>query len=763
MTFERAKVFFISCGILAMSGLPVLAASVQWQVQQPFRYLRFASDHLIHEWALQELQRENETAWKNAPASYVERKLNDPRWWKSAPPGSAQTYLDRLATLRQQEKRPLTVHDPRLGWGALLRSTAEGGITGTCWSAATQSYQSCVSEPSQTSGDFGYLDPPHHIVKAWVLNDDGGSATGDCVFRTDAEIMFSGTEESALNGSLFKRAEKRRITQPCNEPVYLRVPSKRETVLTVELSGAAAEPPLEEPIEVVDFLVLGMGDSFASGEGNPEMPAELHTANFLKPYTSDDSNGTQHEARGLARRKTPDAAARWTDRRCHRSVYSNQTRAALHLALHGKRHHAITYVSFACSGAEVTDGLLWGQNGRECVTGGARLYDPQFSAAVDALSLRKDPPGERYWHEDQAGYGLVQGDPYRKEFIESMNFYGPGQFRKVRDFCSHWHPRSRSRFARLRRAAVKRTIDLVFLSIGGNDMGFSPLIANRVLRNKLLPTLFLKLFGGDLKPKEAIDRLKFLDSRFDLVNKAFDEKLEMSMSDSSVVSRLDNREIENSKRIVYMTYPSPAHDENGEICRPGRKTMNVSELFQVTPEGPISEAQEAFDALERTIAQHATTHGWTIVDGHKQDMKPHGFCATDSSPRDESGTGTAEIRDIPSRERGSDWLAMSHRNGSGDPSAFDPTSDFHPYEARQRWFRTFNDDFLIMQYARKKYKDPAAAEAKTSATDLATRSIGGPFHPTAQGHARMADHLYCAAAKLLFAADCDPSRAPAPE
>ena len=741
----------------------VQAATIDWQVQQSFRYLRYASDHRIHEWALDELRGENETAWRNAPVSHVERKLNNPEWWKRTPAGSSETYLDRLAAIRKEEGRAPDKHDPRLGWGSLLRSSPAGGITGTCWSAGTQSYQSCLSEPGQMTARFDYLSPRHHIVRARARTDAGATPEGTCTFRASGYALFAGADTDARTGRMFRSAEKRDLSLPCAEPVYVRVPHPDGIELTLEITDADGQQqdPVTQKIEVVDFLILGLGDSFASGEGNPEVPAELHTRNTITPYTKDDGDGTQLATHGIARRRTPGTPAYWTDRRCHRSIYSNQARAALHLALHGDRHHAVTFVSFACSGAEVTDGMLWPQDGRECVTGGARLRDPQISAAVDALSLQRNPPAQRFWKTLDRDYWLQVNDPYVVEF---QNKYDDlVQFKRRRGLCYGWRPRSARKYPYLRYATVKRPVDLLFFSMGGNDMGFSPLIADRVLRDSVGEGALLRLFGGALTPDKARKRLDFIPRRFKMINAAFDEKLEMNLDESSVVSRLDSRTIRNSRRIVYMTYPSPAHDENGALCGTGRTSMNVSKVFRIKPEAPIGEAQAVFEKLEETIASEAREHDWTLVQGHKADMKTHGFCARNAVSAGESGTGTADILDIPARSGTLDWHAVSEPGSNGDIRPFDPAVNFHPYESRRRWFRTFNDDFLLMQYAKERYVDPPLDEAKLGDLDLATRAIGGPIHPTAQGQARMADHLYCAAAKLLFEADCDPSQAAAPD
>ncbi|HVD40652.1 MAG TPA: SGNH/GDSL hydrolase family protein [Solirubrobacterales bacterium] len=115
-------------------------------------------------------------------------------------------------------------------------------------------------------------------------------------------------------------------------------------------------------VEVDDTLIVALGDSVASGEGNPE----------------------------------PQQPSRWLDRPCHRSAAAGFQQAANQL---GKvdRRRSITFVSLACSGARIDAGLLGPYDGIELEPGGAP-YLPQVDRlrelaggdegpAVDAVLL----------------------------------------------------------------------------------------------------------------------------------------------------------------------------------------------------------------------------------------------------------------------------------------------------------------------------------------------------------------------------------------
>ena len=92
-----------------------------------------------------------------------------------------------------------------------------------------------------------------------------------------------------------------------------------------------------------------MGDSFASGEGNPDVPVR-----FSPERTTDygiapnDAPLTGYPARigdwqDIGDKKFIEENARWQDQACHRSLYSHQLRAALQLAVEDP-HRAVTFV-----------------------------------------------------------------------------------------------------------------------------------------------------------------------------------------------------------------------------------------------------------------------------------------------------------------------------------------------------------------------------------------------------------------------------------
>jgi hypothetical protein len=106
-----------------------------------------------------------------------------------------------------------------------------------------------------------------------------------------------------------------------------------------------------------DRLVIGFGDSFTSGEGNPERLALFSGA----PWKGGALPARDPDPVSL---KAKDKRAQWTDRWCHRSVYSWQIRTALDAALADPRQ-SFTILPYGCSGATIPEGILYGYNGVE--------------------------------------------------------------------------------------------------------------------------------------------------------------------------------------------------------------------------------------------------------------------------------------------------------------------------------------------------------------------------------------------------------------
>ena len=225
---------------------------------------------------------------------------------------------------------------------------------------------------------------------------------------------------------------------PCNEPVFLRVRYGKPTIARVNVVGPDfPEQNLTTDIAVRDLLIAGLGDSIASGEGNPDRPVLLANEGFcFRSYLGAGGQYFRPSRAGFTGSRACDGTvdvsgaltanwqkrgAQWLYAPCHRSLYSYQVRTALALAV-ANPHIAVTFLPLACTGATIEDGLLNKQNARDC------------------------PPAS----SDVRCRGSV-----------------PPQLAQLKALL-----------ANAARVAPSRKLDLMLLSIGANDIDFSGLVAD---------------------------------------------------------------------------------------------------------------------------------------------------------------------------------------------------------------------------------------------------------------------------------------------
>ena len=172
----------------------------------------------------------------------------------------------------------------------------------------------------------------------------------------------------------------RATTQDCAEPIDFRARYGRATNATVDVtSGSDAPQRLMTQIKVRDILVAGLGDSIASGEGNPDRTVALSDEGFcFRSYLGGAAdefyrpsragyNGGRACGTSGSLQTWQQYGALWMNAACHRSLYSYQARTALALAVR-YTHVAVTYLPLACTGASIPDGMLGSQHARECLT-----------------------------------------------------------------------------------------------------------------------------------------------------------------------------------------------------------------------------------------------------------------------------------------------------------------------------------------------------------------------------------------------------------
>ncbi|KAI1719192.1 GDSL-like lipase/Acylhydrolase family domain-containing protein [Ditylenchus destructor] len=98
---------------------------------------------------------------------------------------------------------------------------------------------------------------------------------------------------------------------------------------------------VKQPIRIHDYWIVALGDSFASGEGNPDLPVQR----IEQRGNRVSSNYIVHPAR-------------WISEKCHRSTKSWPFKVYEKLLALGNGHHSVIHFSFlACAGASVARGI----------------------------------------------------------------------------------------------------------------------------------------------------------------------------------------------------------------------------------------------------------------------------------------------------------------------------------------------------------------------------------------------------------------------
>jgi hypothetical protein len=473
----------------------------------------------------------------------------------------------------------------------------------------------------------------------------------------------------------------RQVSGACDEEVKARLISGRPTLASVDIvlpDGTALR--LVSEILVRDVLIAGMGDSVAAGEGNPDRAVQLSDQGFCfkrfgggeyyRPGRAGFSGNKACTAMANEDARAGEWAqqsARWLSGPCHRSLYSYQIRTALALAVDNPRV-AVTFIPLGCSGATFNAGFLNSQRARECPSPGT----------VAACS------------------GAV-----RAQIAELTEL-----------------------LAAARGHQADRSLDLVLLTIGANDIFFSGLIANVMIEAGTERSLLSR--GGIIASVEDAQRV--LDR-------------ELPGNFAKARSALKPLVGGNLSRVVYVSYGNPGLAGPNTPCPGGRDGFDVHPAFAVDGERlrqAVNFVSQKFLPGIKALARceegcrDLSTERMTFVDAHQAAFASHGACArADDDPAfdRECFSGKGET------------FESSLTKGATDPMTCGyPASEFRPYASRARWIRTANDSyFTAMTY-------PEGLPAVLQPSDLHdaiwgvfAAVYGGAVHPTAEGHAAMAD------------------------
>ena len=357
-------------------------------------------------------------------------------------------------------------------------------------------------------------------------------------------------------------------TLACGEKLTLpRVPysadnSRSGVAVTVKLPDGRT---LADPnVSVEDLLIAALGDSFASGESNPDRPVTF-SANRRMTYDPNVMREDQVASRSVKPKDAPayglasgDSAvdpktlprrllddeekglqykmgsrefaeaferrnARWVSPDCHRSQYGYPFRVAMQMALEN-RHRAVTLVHLACTGAEVANGLFLEKDAREQFDKpNSKMVPAQFDQLSDLICR-----GGTAARTKTASYALPIYS-HGKTSISTQNV------------AMRWCPPGQR----------KRGIDVVLLSIGGNDVGFSALAYYTISDDASAVAPIAALIGSSIRFGADVTRvyLGVLDVRLKAVKDALNDGFGVAPS-----------------QVVQTSYEPLQFDETGAMC-----------------------------------------------------------------------------------------------------------------------------------------------------------------------------------------------------
>ena len=691
---------------------PSKSADLVWQVENPFRFFKRSASFEAQEKAFAGVRGDLNAPLPDKIIWKTERRLNDPDCKDAtSPTACAGTARARYETSRQ-------------GWAAQT-------LDFTCFdrNARPRRYMTtCDRQYSWGTAKEDYVLPDAHTVIVSIAPDVlAAIPTGDCTWvwtPRRAGVAGETRKQACKDKLVIKRLPYANDRNASGAAVKVTLPDGRE---------------LADPAVVVeDLFIVAMGDSFMSGEGNPDKPVVFSPTREMvyDPTNSDTRDVASHsvaspsygvasaggpsDPKSLPKRRMEDeqksliyrpnsrefqdafdkSGAQWLSTDCHRSQYGYPFRVSLELALEN-RHRAVTLVSVACSGADIVEGLFTEMTAREKFSepGGAKVV-----AQLDQLSdliCRSGPAGRTA----SGSYALP---------VYSAGSTSVGSQTVAKRWCP---PANR-----------KRPVDLVLLSIGGNDVSFSALAmyATTNSADDLAP--IAGWIGSQIRFSPQVSRvyMNVLDQRFKAVKQAL----------------ADGFGIEPG-RVLQNAYEQIQFDETGGACglQPTlgldvhpKLAFNRDRVTEVTNFARDLQVRLECIADARKPGCPAglatgTGTGFRFVSDHLAEFTKRGLCARD-----------------PSRAF-ADQIAMGMPRMSRATQDFEPYSPAHtlPYAHKWRLIRNPNDSFLAANTHREGISlfdllQPAYAAL-----------YSGAFHPTAEGHAIVADHVVKHAREIVDA------------
>jgi hypothetical protein len=477
----------------------------------------------------------------------------------------------------------------------------------------------------------------------------------------------------------------REVMARCEEEVKLRVAYGRTTVASVDilLPDGTAQRVVAD-IQVRDVLIAGLGDSIAAGEGNPDRPVRL----------SDEAFCFQRFLGTV------------------RSEYYRPGRDGFT----GNKS-----CSFSAGDESLTQ--AWARQSARWESGPCHrsLYGYQLRSAL-GLAVENSHIAVTFLPLGCSGAQISAGFLSSQRISECPS---PGTNAACPGSSPAQIDELKELMARAHRRQGDRNIDLVLLTIGANDILFSGLVANVIIESTTDRILLGR--GGVIAAVE--DSQKILDNalpgNFAKLRAALKPLVGGDLS-----------------RVVFVNYGNPVLTSGNTICTGGRDGFDVHPAFSANS----ARLQKVSDFLgtqflpkikalalcEGTACRDASSDSMSFVDAHQAAFAKHGLCARSN--------------DDPEFDRAcfspnGDSFRTNPTQAATDPLACGrPASEYRAYAPRARWIRTANDSyFTALTYPQGQSSMLQPSNIHDATWGIMSAVYGGAIHPTAEGHAAMAD------------------------
>ena len=479
----------------------------------------------------------------------------------------------------------------------------------------------------------------------------------------------------------------RETTSPCEDELKTRVPYGRTTTASVDilLPDGTAQRVVTD-VQVRDLLIAGLGDSIAAGEGNPDRPVRLSNEGFcFQRFLGTVRSEYYRPGRdGFSGSKLCSFGPGEENQKFTQDWARQSARwesGPCHRSLYGYQMRSALALAVENSHIAVTF-LPLGCTGARIDVG---LLDSQRISECPSPGTSAACPGS-----------------------------SPAQIDELKELLDKAH-----------RRAADRNLDLILLTIGANDILFSGLIANVIIES----TTDRAVLGRGGAIATVADSQKILDD-------------DLPTNFAKLRATLKPLVGGNLSRVVFVTYGNPVLTSGNTLCSGGRDGFDVHPAFSANParlqqvsdflSGQFLPKLKALALCEGPACRDASSETMTFVDGHQAAFANHGLCARSNEDPD---------FDRACFSPKGDSFRTNPTQAVVDPLACGrPASEYRAYAPRARWIRTANDSyFTAMTYPQGQSALLQPSNIHDATWGIMSAVYGGAIHPTAEGHAAMAD------------------------